>query len=70
MFLTLHVNLSVHEFFFVSDSNSASQNICQFFSGIHFDQTIEQTLMKSMSTDGGVTDSVVYQRINSVFLQD
>ncbi|XP_018372446.1 PREDICTED: uncharacterized protein LOC108767205 [Trachymyrmex cornetzi] len=42
-----------------------------FFAGIHTDQTIEQTLMKSMSVEGGpfrrgATDSVVYQWINGV----
>ena len=42
-----------------------------FFSGVSTDQTIEQTLMKSMSIEGsafkrGVTESVVHKWIKGV----
>lgn len=56
---------------FTNDGFFTARRSDKFFCGIHTDQTIEQTLMRSMSVEGGpfkrgVTESVVYKWIKGV----
>ena len=58
---------------FTEDGFFTARRTDKFFCGIHSDQTIEQTLMRSLSVEGGpfkrgVTESVAFKWIKAVYL--